>query len=158
VGARRPLPVVDSCKLLAYAVLGKSARYSGHSYLFINGRELGPVPRLAIRQPLGKADVLLLHCAADWSVLGASPYPSLEAAKHQAERIYPGAAAYWRDANVSEQQVADYLATLWKGRECTLCGKRPDQVAAMVEHGGRNFCDGCIANLYQALSVTRPRP
>jgi hypothetical protein len=158
VGVRKPPLVLDSGRLLAYAVLGKSARYSGHSYLYVNGKELGPVPRLAIRQPLREAAVLLLHCAADWSVLGMSAYPSLEAAKHQAERIYPGAAAYWKHADVSERDVEAYLNKLWKGRECTLCGKRPDEVGNMVQQHGRNVCDGCIVGLHQALSVTRGGP
>jgi len=81
-------------RLLEYAVLDKRASYSGHSHLFVGGKELGPVPRLALSQ-LPEGEVLLAHCDDGWEVLGVAGYPSMGRAKRRAERIYPGVSACW---------------------------------------------------------------
>jgi hypothetical protein len=78
---RNPPPVLDSARLLDYAVLDESVSYSGHSSLFVDGKELGPVPCLAICQALDGAGVLLFHCSDDWTVLGAAEYLSVAEAK-----------------------------------------------------------------------------
>ena len=81
-------------RLLEYAVLADRVPYSGHSYLYVDGKELGPVPRLALSQ-LAEAEVLLAHCDDGWEVLGVAGYPSVVQAKKRAERIYPGVSACW---------------------------------------------------------------
>ena len=44
---QKPPPLAAGGRLLEYAVLDERATYSGHSYLFVDGNELGPVPRRA---------------------------------------------------------------------------------------------------------------
>src|SRR5260370_36143249 len=108
-----PPPVLDSARVIEYAVLDKSVRYSGHSSLFVDGRELGPVPRLAICQPLDGASALLFHCSGEWTVLGAAEYPSVREAKNRAERIYPGVSSHWIETHVTEQEAERYLYEVW---------------------------------------------
>jgi len=148
----KPPPVLACCRVLRYAVLSSSVRYSGHSNLYVDGRELGPVPSLAICQPLDRAEILLCHCARDWTVLGAAAYASIGEAKKRAEAIYPGVARAWVDARISKSQATAYLnSVVWKGMKCTVCGKRPDEISRMLEKGKVRICDSCIREFYRFL-------
>jgi hypothetical protein len=69
-----PPPVLHCARLLYYAVLDSSVEFTGRSLLFVDGKELGPVPCLAICE--GEAETLLFHCSSDWSVLGLAVSPS----------------------------------------------------------------------------------
>ena len=77
----------------------------GRTLLFVNGRELGRVPCLAICQDKHTPEILLFHCAEDWNVLGCSAYLSVDAAKTRAEGIYQGVSRLWVDADISEQET-----------------------------------------------------
>jgi hypothetical protein len=83
--------------LLCYAVLDDSVGYTeGHRLFFIDGKEIGRVPCLAICQDKDSSLLTLYYCDKDWKALGvATDYQSVEAAKQRAERIYPGSAARW---------------------------------------------------------------
>jgi len=146
-----PPPVLDSARVIEYAVLDKSVIYSGHSSLFVDGRELGPVPCLAVCQPLEGASFLLFHCDTDWTVLGAAEYPSVAEAKIRAERIYRGISGRWIDAHVTEQQVKRYLDEVWSDQRCSVCGRRPDQVEHLITKNNIHICDSCIREFYEML-------
>jgi hypothetical protein len=90
-----PPPVLDHGRVLEYAVLNDRVEYSGHSLPFVDGKEVGPVPRLAICQSLNNPDIVLLHCDDDWNVLGAGIFNSAGEAKSRAEKTYPGVATCW---------------------------------------------------------------
>lgn len=87
--------------LLYYAVLDESVGYTkGHGLLFVDGKEIGKVPCLAICQDKDSRTFTLYYCDRDWSLLGvAADYKSIDAAKHRAELIYPGLAARWIEAH-----------------------------------------------------------
>src|ERR1700719_3065093 len=93
--ARKPPLLLANARVLEYAVLDDSVRYSGRSFLFVDGKELGPVPCLAICRESNNSGGLLLHCDWDWSVLGVAGYPSSDEAKRRAEHIYPGVSTRW---------------------------------------------------------------
>lgn len=106
---RKPPPALAACRVEQYAIRDRSMKYSGHSSLFRDGKEVGPVPRLAICRG-DDNEVLLLHCDRRWNVLGmAGGYPNIKAAKRRAERIYPGISAAWAKAGVTRWQVRRYL-------------------------------------------------
>jgi hypothetical protein len=58
----------------------RSVKYRGHSNLFRDGKEVGPVPRLAIARDQ-RNEAMLLHCSRTWDVLGIAGYDSLRSAK-----------------------------------------------------------------------------
>lgn len=155
--AEKPPAILFGGRVLEYAVLDQRAAYSGHSYLFVDGKELGPVPRLAICQS-AQGEVLLAHCDGDWVGLGvAGGYGSVAQAKKRAERIYPGVSACWVAAQTTEAEAEKYLEELWAGQKCSFCGKRPDQVDQMIEGGKTQavgtvrICDSCITEYYEIL-------
>jgi hypothetical protein len=108
-----PPPVIcfNDRVLLQYAVLDESVGYTaGHGLFFVDGKEIGKVPCLAICQERDCLRYTLYYCDSDWSLLGvATDYESVDAAKHRAERIYPRSWARWVEANFTEQDATRYL-------------------------------------------------
>jgi hypothetical protein len=92
-----PPPVLDSARVLHYVVISKDIEFSGRSLLFVDGKELGPVPCLAICEEKETGGVLLFHCASDWTVLGCSAHASISEAQKRAEHVYRGASTCWVD-------------------------------------------------------------
>lgn len=60
-----PPPLIEGARVLQYALLDRTVTYSGHSRLFVGGKEVGPVPRLAIGKAMSDGKVLLFHCDND---------------------------------------------------------------------------------------------
>ena len=137
--------------MLEYAFVDRGVPYAGHTYLFVDGKELGRVPRLAICQDLDGGDVVLFHCSATWRVLGvAAGFANVRAGKDRAARIYRGLS--WTERGMSKRDATTYLKRIWKGSECSLCGRRPGQVERVVEKKGVRICDVCVKELSEALA------
>jgi hypothetical protein len=144
-----PPPAVCSERILYYAVLDESVGFnSDHRSIFVNGKQLGKVPYLAICQEKKASKFLIYYCDSDWEPVGASEYDTVEAAKRRAERIYPGSSAKWVEAHFTEEDVTRYLDEVWADSRCSFCGKRPDQcIESIIEAPGNNarICDKCVA-------------
>jgi len=55
-------PVIDCSRLLCYAIVDNTVQFSGRTLLFVDGKELGRVPCLAICENKKLSEVLLFHC------------------------------------------------------------------------------------------------
>jgi hypothetical protein len=106
-----PIICLNDRVLLQYAALDESVGYTaGHGLFFVGGKQIGRVPSMAICQDKESSLFTLYYCDSDWSLLGvATNYESVDAAKRQAERIFPGLLARWVEANFTEQDVTRYL-------------------------------------------------
>ncbi len=146
----KPWPMLTANdRVIEYAVLDKSVTYSGHSWLFVDGKELGPVPCLAICQRLDKKEISLQHCDKDWAPLGHGGfYASVADAKKRAERIYQGVSALWVDPHYTDEDVRKELK---KQMHCSFCGKRQGEIKGMI--GTRHLCScySCIDEFYQCI-------
>jgi len=151
----KPPPVLDCARVLEYAILNDSLSFSGKTLLFVDGKELGRVPCLAICQNLNETEVLLFHCGSDWTVLGVGGYDSVSAAKNRAERIYPGVSSCWVQAHVSENEASKYLDEMWGDQRCSFCGKRPDEVGQIFGRGSAYVCSNCISEFHEDLRKNR---
>jgi hypothetical protein len=129
--------VIDNCRILEYAIVA--------------GKESGPVPRLAIGEPIGEGELILLHCDKSWRVVGMSAHPSVRQARQRAERAYPGVTAAWVDAGISKAQAEAYVDKRWKGSRCSFCGRRPDQISQFITKGKVHICDVCIREYYATV-------
>jgi hypothetical protein len=138
-----PPPALDRARVLHYAILDSDIEFSGRSLLFVDGKELGPVPRLAICEEKKTGGVLLFHCAGDWTVLGCAFYDSVSNAQARAERIYKGISTRWVDAKVSQEAAEAYLNELFGNQRCRVCGRRPDEVESLIQEGSSWICDRC---------------
>ncbi len=146
-----PPPVLDCARVIEYAVLNESVGYAGRTLLFVDGKELGQVPCLAICEDKKPPGVMLFHCNSEWTVLGCSAHGSIAEAKDRAERIYPGLSARWVNAHVTEAQAERYLDELFDDARCSFCGKRADQVGQLFEGDRVRICNHCIADFHGKL-------
>jgi hypothetical protein len=154
-----PPPVIASDRLLHYAILDNSVGYTaGHGLLFVDGEEIGKVPCLAICQSRNKSEVVLYFCEKDWNSIAVSVHDSVANAKRRAERIYPRSSALWKEAHISEQEVARHLDNLYKDFRCSFCGKRGDLVGQMFAgNGTAQICDECVAEFHAGLGNLPPQ-
>jgi hypothetical protein len=140
-----PPPSLASARVLEYAVIDEGVIYTGIAPAFVAGREIGAVPRLAIGRALGGPDILLLRCDADWDVLAASAYSSLDEAKAAAERSYSGVSARWQPVSFSDTELEAFLDEEDRGHVCSFCGRHPHEVERIITgHRGAAICEICI--------------
>jgi hypothetical protein len=144
-----PPPALCSERVLFYAVLDESVGYNaGHRLIFVNGKELGKVPYLAICQGKETSKFIAYYCDGDWQPIAISAFDTVETAKRRAEHIYPGSSAKWVEAHFTEEDVTRYLDEIWADLRCSFCGKRPDQnVESIIEakDGSARICEKCVA-------------
>ena len=143
----KPPPVLDSARVLQYALVDKSVGYVGRTLLFVAGKELGRVPRMAICEN-HEMGVLLFHCSRNWKILGCSPHTSVAEAKKKAEWIYPGLSGRWKRAHVTKKQARLFLDKLWGSQRCNFCGKRPDEVEQMYGKSDAYICVACVERFH----------
>lgn len=155
----KPPPTLDCCRVLAYAIVDDSVRYTGQGMLFVGDQEVGPVPRLAICQDGESGRVFLFYCGHDWTTLASSGAISPEAAKNTAERMYAGVSALWIDALVTEEEAAKHLDEIWSGWRCNFCGRRPIDFEnpRFITKNGAWICDSCVRACYEVLQSDEQR-
>lgn len=152
-----PPPVLGGCRVLEYAILDESVKYSGRSSLFVGGasagwKEIGPVPCLAIGQELNTGAVMLLHCDRDWDVIARDGnHESFSAARERAERMYQGVSSKWIATNVSEADAETFQDEMWADERCSFCGKTPPECDTMLASDRARICNTCVSKMHTAL-------
>jgi hypothetical protein len=150
----KPPPAIASERVLHYAFLDDSVGLNaGHKLIFIDGKQLGKVPRLAICQAKKGSELSLFYCDDDWDFVGVSLHDSVAAAKNRAERLYSGSSGKWFEANFTQEEVGLYLEQVWASSRCSFCGKTPDQDLKAIFEGNGNarICDSCVVELHREL-------
>ncbi len=145
-------PILDSAKVLAFATVDNSVVRVRDDLLYVDGKPLGSVAKLAICRYPYESEFLLLFCDDDWNVLGCCAHASLEAAKRRAEQEYRGIMARWQlfhhdDEAAIDQQCLEPL--------CSFCGKSVLNVERMVEGKNAQICEACIRVLAGSLDGER---
>jgi hypothetical protein len=148
---RRPPPALISERVREYAILPSSLAFNGEGLDYVGGRELGPMPCLAITEHLKDGAIHLAHCDRDWRVVAVSEHDSVARAKRRAERVRPGASRYWRARGVSVADAKAYLARQWAGDECSFCGKTPEEESTFITGPNARMCGSCVTRAYEAL-------
>jgi hypothetical protein len=98
-----PPEILDGAKVLEYAIVDGSVKYTDALHLFHGETRVGPSAALAICEDPSIDGLLLFHCAEDWSVLGAqiwneppeSTIRNVQEVKLKAERYYSGIGKRW---------------------------------------------------------------
>jgi len=149
----QPPPVIDSARVIAYAIVDDSVTFSGRDALYVDGKLLGRVPRLAVCENLGKdIGALLFHCNECWDVLGVSGGGSIDEALRYAERNYPGVAKLWVRLDLSREAALAYYDSEVDGLKCSFCGCRPFEIeGAIVEGQGAMICRSCVFKYHAAF-------
>ncbi len=140
--------MLASSRVLAYAAVGDDVTCTGRHTPVVAGRELGPVPRLAIGRTLAGGAIVLLHCDAEWEVLAKVVYPSVDDARRGAERAYSGLARKWEAVSFTDAEVEAFLDDEDRGLICSFCGRHPHEVDRVITgHRGAAICEICIRAL-----------
>jgi len=145
-------PILDSAKVLCYALIPDSVEFT-RTLLFIDGVEVGRVPRLAICQYRNTSEVLLFHCDGEWNVLGCTGLDSMEKAKQRAERTYPGIGSHWIESAYTQEEVDRCLEELFGEKRCSFCGKSPPEFEnpKFIGQAGVWICEPCVRQCYELL-------
>jgi hypothetical protein len=149
---RPPPPVLDSARVVAYAIVD-DIPYRKWGALYVGGKLLERVPRLAICVNLGKdIGTMLFHCDENWAVLGTSGADTIEGAKDRAEANYPGVRERWVELYVRAEEAMSYYDSETGGTKCSFCGKRPFEMSGLVEGKIAAICRECVEDFYQAFN------
>jgi hypothetical protein len=149
--AHKPPPVLCSAHVLEYAIVDDSVTYTGKYTLHVDGKPLGPVPRLAICRNLGDDLIHLFHCDEGWGVLGASGGRTVEDTKAEAESTYKGITQKWQASGVTVTKAQEFQDDLMGGVMCSFCGKRPEQIQSLVRSAYAAICDECVSTFHRDL-------
>jgi hypothetical protein len=101
---KRPPPVLDSARVLEFAVLDESVRFTGKLHLSHGDVRIGAVPGLAICRDPGVDGLLLFHCDENWNVVAAQIWnnpdrptiATVDEVKERAEKYYSGISSKWQ--------------------------------------------------------------
>lgn len=151
--SQRPPVIIAGCRVDQFAVRDRSVRFKGHGLLFNEGKEVGPVPRLALGRATDNT-VVLFHCDARWNVVGAMGYDNVREAKQSAERFYPGISNRWARTEYTRRQANRILQQSGAQLRCSICKKLWHAVKQMVEieKPRMALCDGCIRRLFGMIA------
>ncbi len=146
-------PLIDCARVLHYAIVDETVRYTPKNQIFSGGIELGAVPRLAIVRNLVDDVIMLLHCDEEWTSLGVSGGGSAEGAMAYANRRYEGLEGKWHKAPYCEAEFAKAVADEYRDQRCSFCGRYHFQIDALMVAGDRAMiCGECVERLHSALS------
>ncbi len=145
----KPPLILDSAKVLKYAIVDTPVAFTGRLSLYVDGKLLGEVPKLAICQNYKASDYLLLFCNKKWKVLGAVGYKSIKETKKNAEKAYKGITKKWMTVAKSND-FKNWPGDL--GPICSFCGKTMFEGVERM-FGGNNayICNKCINKLQKIM-------
>lgn len=163
-----PPPVIDAARVVSYAFvddipyLGANLGANPGVPLFTENLTESltenpppePVPRLAIAVGLaGHIGPRVFHCDEEWIALGASGAETVEQAKQEIERNYPGVSERWIDTNVTVEEALAFYDSETAGLKCSFCGKRPFEVEGLIEGPQATICRGCVEEFYEDFQI-----
>ena len=129
--------------------------FTGRTTIYVDGKLLGPAPRLAVCQEGDGPSVVLYYCDETWDVLAISGGggDTLGEVKERAERAYAGLAGHWNASPYSPQEVSRFLEEQEPLPACSFCQRSALEVEQMIvkEDGGAVICNICIDSLYHAM-------
>jgi hypothetical protein len=149
--SKLPPPLIGTARLLEYAIIDPSIVFTSRQLLYVDGKSLGSVPRLALCRDLSNQEIHLFHCDEEWTVLGISGRGSSIEVKEAAERSYQGLSEKWIAAPYSDDQVAHYLEEQWGGLRCSFCQNWPWEMQKLFPGPSIGICDNCIRSFHKAL-------
>lgn len=144
-----PPPVIDAARVVSYAFVD-DIPYLDAAVSFAEDERMDKVPRLAIAVGLAShAGPRVFHCDEEWISLGASGAETVEQAKQDVERNYPGVGERWIDTDITFEEALAYYDSETAGLKCSFCGKRPFEVDGLIEAPQATICRDCVEEFYE---------
>ena len=153
-----PPPVLDSARVILYAVVDKSVRYTRALHLYVGEKRLGKQPRLAICKNLrsGFKGYLILFCNKKWQTRGAVAFATLAEAKRAAESYYAGVAKRFVSMNVSGSAARQWIKKHNPESTCSFCGRFYFDCDAMIVSKKAVICSDCVHAFAGQIESSRP--
>jgi hypothetical protein len=146
----KPPPIISNCRVTHYAIRDGGIPFVGRTHLFVDDKELGAVPCMAIAEGRRHRGVLF-YCTRNWNCKGVVPYDTTQEAKRAAERNYPGLSLKWRRTGYSVRVADRYRRIIWKGTECSFCRRLPVESDRMIHKRHVRICNICVSELAKLL-------
>jgi hypothetical protein len=148
-----PPPAIESARVLAYAIVDDSVRWNRRKKLIHDGKEVGPVPCLALCQNAWGdwQSIHVFHCNSDWEVLGAGGAATLEEAKASAERSYPGVGAKWVFLNTTREAAREWIRRESAEMLCSFCDRIPAEMDRLIRGGSAAICNYCAVECHSKM-------
>ena len=151
-----PPPVLCSARVIEYAILDDTVTYTGRRTLYVGGKELGPVPCLAILENLEGGHIYIAHCDESWSVLGASGIDAnvetIESLKNEAEVSHRGVTPKWQSLGVSKEDAVRFDELLGEGVVCGFCSRSVSTKEELFHGPYGDICHSCVEAFHKTLS------
>jgi hypothetical protein len=141
-----PPPVIESDRVIFYAIVEKDVTYTGLQKLYVGDKLLGKAPRIAICKSMRKGldDYIILYCSKTWKVLGVGGQKTLSAAKKQVERYYSGISKKWIRLNTSEKTAKQWLKERYPKNVCSFCRQIRFDASAFFPAPTALICSSCV--------------
>ena len=159
-----PPPVLDSARVLEYAILDQSVLFTNKLHLYAGSERVGAVPHLAICQDLHTDDLMLFHCDKEWDVIAvqawngpaAEPVASVEDIKGRAEHYYTGLLAKWVAHPASRDEALAYHEQQIGKDRCSFCNRSLHDAKFIVEgNNDARICDICIERFHGDIAKSQ---
>jgi hypothetical protein len=148
-----PPPLIDCARVLRYASVDDSVRYTPQEKLIVDGVEMGAVPRLAVVRNLVDDSVMLLHCDEAWNSLAVSGGDSIDDVTAYANHRYEGLAGKWNDAPYSDADYARAVCDEHGNDRCSFCARFSFEIDALMIQGNRaKICGDCVYRLHSIFA------
>jgi hypothetical protein len=100
-----PVQIFEDTRVVAWAAVPASARFTGRLHLYAGDERVGRVPHLAICRQDKEDGLLLVHCDESWNPLavqawnapGVARIMTIESMKTEVEQFYSGLMASWKE-------------------------------------------------------------
>ena len=93
----KPPAVLDGARVLKYAIVDSSIRYTGKITVHVDGKLVGPAAGLAICKYDNEDSVCIFYCNENWEVFAAGGYPTVEKTVERMEVAYSGSSKKWQN-------------------------------------------------------------
>jgi hypothetical protein len=154
-----PPPVLDSSRLLAFAINDSEVEFTDRINLFVGSplERLGEMQGLAICVNYANPDeIFLFFCNSQWEPSGVIALGSVEEAKIKAERGYKGITEKWQESPYTEAETNEYLrneyqvdpGTKWWETACSFCGKNFFEEGQGISGEKASICRECVEQFY----------
>jgi hypothetical protein len=148
-----PPLVLAMARVLAYAIVDTSVSFTGRQRLFVDGKLLGKVPKIALCQSMDDsptaANVLIFYCNDAWDILGIVGAETLGVAQAEVERCYSGISKKWILMQTTEIEAREWIRTNSHDVKCAFCGRFPSEV--FMSHNSIVICKACIDEFHDAI-------
>jgi hypothetical protein len=160
----KPPPIIDSAKLILFALNDEDVEYTDRIDLHIGTSEngfvrIGEMPNLAITRTYYDNSYLLMLCDKVWNTVGVIKFTTIEEAKIKAERGYRGITNKWQESPYSHQDINDFLRdeyevdprSEWWTTFCSFCGKKDSELEQLFQGKHAAICKHCVKSFYEEI-------